>query len=79
MTDDERQRAAQTVLEIPFFTQLWDEMEKVAVNACITAKMNDDETRRNAAAEARAIRRIRSQLESIASDGHLEVSRKAPA
>lgn len=78
MTDDDRRRAAQSILEFPFFTQLWDELEQAAINATINAKLNDDETRRNAAAEARAIRNVRSRLRSIADDNGV-TSRRAPA
>lgn len=79
MTDEERRHAAQAVLEIPFFSHLWDELEHAATNACIFAKMNDDETRRNAAAEVRAIKSVRSRLETIARDGQSSGSRRAPA
>lgn len=78
MTDDDRRRAAQTILEIPYFHQLWDELEQAAINATINAKMNDDETRRNAAAEARAIRNVRSRLRAIAEEKETK-SRRAPA
>jgi hypothetical protein len=79
MTDEERKRAAEAVLSIPFFTNLINELESAAVNACIFAPINDDETRRNQAAEARAIKRIRSRIESIASGGQISVDRNAPA
>lgn len=79
MTDDDRRRAAQAVLEVPFFKALFDEIEQAATNQCINAQMNDDETRRNAAAEVRAIRRVRQRLESIASDGQISAVRRAPA
>lgn len=77
MTDDDRRRAAQAVLEIPFFGKLWDELEQAATSACIYAKMNDDETRRNAAAEVRAIRQVRDRLTSLAKQP--DAPRKAPA
>lgn len=79
MTDEERRHAAQDVLEIPFFTQLWDEIEQAAVNACINAKYDDHEGRQAHAAEARAIRRVRSRLETIANDGQSGPARRAPA
>ena len=68
MTDEDRRRAAQTVLEIPFFVQLWDELEQAAINATINAKYDDHENRQAHAAEARAIRRIRARLESLAKE-----------
>lgn len=79
MTDEERRRAADAALSIPFFTQLLDELEAQAVNACINAKTNDDETRRNKAAEARAVRDLRSRLQTTANPANGPVSRKAPA
>lgn len=77
MTDEERRRAAQTVLEIPFFNALWDEIEQAAISACINAKYDDHEGRQAHAAEARAIRRVRERLTSIAK--HPDAPRKAPA
>lgn len=79
MTDEERRHAAQAVLAIPFFTRLWDELEEAAVNATIHARYDDHEGRQAHAAEARAIRRIRQRLESIASDGQIGAARRAPA
>lgn len=67
MTTD-RARAAQAALAIPLFTDLLDDLEKAATNQCILAPINDDETRRNAAAEVRAIRAVRSRLESISKE-----------
>jgi len=78
MTDEDRKRAAQAVLEIPFFAQLWDELEQAAINACIFAKHDDHEARQAHAAEARAIIRIRQRLESVA-QGQSDVGRRAPA
>ncbi len=79
MTEEERRRAAQTVLEIPFFAALWDELENAAIEACIYAKYDDHEARQAHAAEARAIKRVRQRLESIANGGQSGVARRAPA
>jgi hypothetical protein len=79
LTDEDKRRAAQTVLEVPFFLDVWKEMETAAINAIIAANINDDETRRNNAAEVRAIRRIRERLESIANNGQLSTHNRAPA
>ena len=79
MTDEERRRAAQAVLEIPFFIDLWNEIEQAAVNACINAEYTDHERRQAHAAEARAIKRVRQRLETIAFDGQSTVARRAPA
>lgn len=77
MTDDEKRSAAQAVLSIPFFNELWDELEQSAINACINAAPSEHEKRADHALEARAIRRIRSRLASIAEQA--PESRKAPA
>lgn len=79
MTDDERKRGAQTVLSVPFFNTLWDELEEAAINATINAPNTDHEARQAHAAEARAIRRVRARLRSIADDGQSEAPRRAPA
>lgn len=79
MTDEERRRAAQAVLEIPYFSQLWDEMEQAAVNATIYAKYDDHEGRQAHAAEARAIRRVRQRLVDLSKDVDTSPARRAPA
>lgn len=79
MTDDERRHAAQAVLSIPFFIQLWDDLEQAAINACVYAKYDDHEGRQAHAAEARAIKNVRQRIESIASSGQIEAGRRAPA
>lgn len=78
MTDDDRKRAAQAILEFPLFIQLWDELEKAAINATLNAKYDDHEGRQAHAAEARAIRRVRERLDSLARE-HTTSSRRAPA
>lgn len=78
MTEDERKRAAQAVLAIPFFDVLLSEMEKSAVQQCINAQYNDHEKRQSAALEARAVQQIRQKLETLAK-GQSESVRKAPA
>lgn len=78
MTDEDRRRAAQGILEYPFFVELWAELEKTAINQCVHAPLNDDDTRRNAAAEVRAIRNVLSRLRSLAGQTETE-SRRAPA
>lgn len=79
MTDDERKRAAQAVLSIPFFQELWEELEQAAINACIYAKYDDHEGRQAHAAEARAIRRIRQQLVDLSKEVDTFSGRRAPA
>lgn len=79
MTDDDKKRAAQAVLSIPFFQELWEELEQAAINACIYAKYDDHEGRQAHAAEARAIKKVRQRIESIANGGQIEAGRRAPA
>lgn len=79
MTDDDRRRAAQAVLEVPYFHELWNELEQAAVNACIYAEYTDHEGRQAHAAEARAIRRVRDRLVALSKEGDTTVSRRAPA
>lgn len=78
MTEDERKRAAQAVLAIPFFDVLLSEMEKSAVQQCIHAQYNDHEKRQSAALEARAVQQIRQKLEAAASSQSTP-ARNAPA
>lgn len=78
MTEDERRRAAQAVLSIPLVHELFDELEQAAINACIYAKYDDHEGRQAHAAEARAIRRVRERLASIAQE-QADAPRRAPA
>lgn len=77
MTPDERQRAAQALLSMPLFIQLWDELEMSAINRCIAAKPEDDETRRVMASEARVIRLFRDKIKAL-SQSSVE-GKKAPA
>lgn len=78
MTDDDRRRAAQAVLAIPFFNELWAEQETAAINATIHADYTDHEKRQAMAAEVRAIRNVLSRIRSIA--GQTETAgRRAPA
>lgn len=79
MTDDDRRRAAQAVLAIPFFNDLWDELERAATNATIYAGYDDHEGRQAHAAEARAIRRVRQRLLDLSKEVDSSVSRRAPA
>lgn len=74
MTEEERQArellsrkayAVETMFQIPYFTELWDEFERVAINTCINADPLDHETRAAYAAEARAIRKFRSKLNRV--------------
>lgn len=79
MTDDDRRRAAQAILEFPFFLDLWAELEAAAVNAAIYADYADHEKRQGAAMQARAYREILSRIRSVAQDKADQSSRRAPA
>ncbi|PWE57140.1 hypothetical protein DEM27_05730 [Metarhizobium album] len=81
MTDKEilrrRVAAVRSMLDIPYFTEMWDELERSAVNACINAAPTDNETRSAYAAEARAIRKFRSRLNFILEEA--KAANNAPA
>lgn len=78
MTDDDRKRAAQAILEHPLLMALLSEFEQSAINAVLNTKSTDHEARLAHAVEARTIRSLLSRIRSIA--GQTEtVSRRAPA
>lgn len=78
MTDEDRRRAAQAILEFPLLMELLNEFEQVAINATLFSKSTDHEARLAHAVEARTIRNLLSRIRSIA--GQTEtVSRRAPA
>jgi hypothetical protein len=79
MTDDDRKRAAQTILEFPLLMEIFHDIEQTAINATLYAKSEDHEARLAHATEAKAIRNLLSRLRSIA-DGQTDAaSRRAPA
>lgn len=65
MTEEEKAYAASVLLDTPLVVELFDEIEKNAVNRCVHADPADDKTRAAFAAEVRAIRNLRSRLESM--------------
>jgi hypothetical protein len=79
VTPKARAHAAQAVLSIPLFDELMDELEQAAINACIYAKYDDHEARQAQAAEARAVRNLRSRLEAISQEGQSSERKQAPA
>lgn len=79
MTPTDRARAAQTVLEIPFFLDILADLERSAVNSCLTAPYDDHEKRQHHAVEAMAVRNLRSRLEAISKEGQTTGNRVAPA
>lgn len=46
----------------PVLNRIFDDLEEAAFSQAVTAKINDDETRRNFMAEVRAIRSVRQKL-----------------
>lgn len=80
MTPEEKRIAADAVLNVPFFRDLLDELERQAVDGCVNAKYTDHETRQAFAVEARMVRKIRRELEALsAKDGDTNRGRPAPA
>ena len=78
MTEDDRKRAAQAILEYPLLMELFNELEQAAINATLFAKSTDHEARLAHAVEARTIRNLLSRIRSIAGQTDT-VSRRAPA
>lgn len=54
------------LLNHPILVALFDEQEKNALERAVTAKLDDDETRRTALGEVRAIRSVRRKLDLAA-------------
>lgn len=79
MTPEEKRLAADAVLNVPFFRQLLDDMERQAVDACVSTKNSDHENRLAYAIEVRMIRKIRRELEALSKDGNTGGGRSAPA
>lgn len=77
MTDEERKHLAEQILTNPLFEEALSYLYESAVDACITAKMDDDRGRADAAAQARAILAFRSELEAHLRDN--PAPRDAPA
>lgn len=53
---------ADGLLRNPLLVALFADIEKSALEMAVNAKLGDDETRRNALAEVRAIRSVRMKL-----------------
>lgn len=66
MTEDDRRRAAEVLLDMPLFHELWADLETSAINCCVNAAITDDVARAAWAAEVRAIRSFRSKLRALA-------------
>ena len=80
MTDrSERASAAQAVLAIPLFNELFDELETTEVNMAVNAQVHDHEARQGHLAAVRAIRNLRSRIGALANEGQPSGGKKAPA
>lgn len=79
MTDDDRRRAAQAILEFPLLMEIFNEFEQSAINATLHAKSTDHEARLAHAIEAKTIRNLLSRIRNLAEDKSEPVSRRAPA
>lgn len=56
---------AEALASDPLLNELLDDMERAAFERCVNAKPSDDETRRTATTEVRAIQSLRQQLQSL--------------
>jgi hypothetical protein len=65
MTSEDKARAADMLLSTPIVIDLLNEIEGSAINKCVNAAPDNDQERAAYAAEVRAIRRLRSDLELI--------------
>jgi len=80
LTDrSERVSAAQAMLGIPLFNELFDELETTEVNMAVNAQVNDHEARQGHLAAVRAIRNLRSRIGALANEGQPSGGKKAPA
>lgn len=75
----DRARAAQSILAIPLFGELMDELEKGEVNCAVNCKYDDHEARQGHMAAVRAIRNLRSRIEAISQEGQSINRKQAPA
>jgi hypothetical protein len=78
MTEEDKIAAARTLLDSQLVALLMSELETVAVNGCVFAKMTDHDARAAFAAEVRAIRNLRGKLMALAGQANSE-GKDAPA
>lgn len=74
-----RAEAARSILGIPLFGELLDELERASVDQAVNSKYNDHEARQAHLAQVRAIRDLRSQLTVISESDQVKERKKAPA
>lgn len=70
---------AKTILAIPLFESLLQELEAAAVNQIVAAKYDDHQARQALAADIKAVRNLRSRVEAISQEGQTTERKKAPA
>lgn len=71
--------AAQAMLAIPLFHDILRGLEQTALDGCVNAAYGDHEKRQAFAADARAIRKFREEVEALAKAGQPTPARRAPA
>jgi hypothetical protein len=77
--NDERTRSAQSILAIPLFDELMQELEAASVNSAVYAKYDDHEARQAHLAQVKAIRELRSRIEVLAKADQSTGRKQAPA
>jgi hypothetical protein len=75
----ERSRAAQSILAIPLFNDLMDELEAAEINAAVSLDYANHEARQGHMVAVRAIRNLRSRIGALAQEGQPSGGRQAPA
>lgn len=78
MTPEQRIARARSLIDDALFVQIMAEFEAAAIDRAIYAKATDDEGRRAALCDARAIRDLRQKLTAIVREAN-PVRRDAPA
>lgn len=74
-----RADAARSILGIPLYAELMDELEQSAVDQAVNAPNTDHEARQAHLAQVRAIRDLRSRVEVISKEDQPTGRKKAPA
>lgn len=73
--DQQSINAARMILEHPIVMEIFEYMESQALNGAVNAKITDIETPAAFLAEVRAIRRFRSELDFIITNGEASLKR----
>jgi hypothetical protein len=56
---------AQYLSDNETLNKIFDDLERDAIEICVNCPISDDETRRNASGEVRAIRSVRRKLKAL--------------